>query len=221
MRKGHKTTFMSALLLICFGAFAGCCLLGGRTDNQKGGDIGSPNVKRLGIAPITNDVIPDAMQWNRAAVLAASGNSVEDLSKQLRELDSKESDLDSVKIFPVPFLNDREDVHVYLLYGWSSSGLDELRSASLDSAKIEGRDINIYASRPEVQMTGSVMGTADMRFIGWDVNIGRLEAGDYSVNLFIRRDTVKITAKPYSRVVSEGEGYKLRGKVTIPIVMTE
>jgi len=67
-------------------------------------------------------------------------------------------------------------------------------------------------------MTGSAMGTADMRFIGWDIGVGRLETGDYNVNLFIRRDTVKITAKPYSRVVSEGEGYKLRGKVTVPIV---
>ncbi len=73
MRIDRKTIFTSALLLICFGAFAGCCLLGGRTDCQKGGDIGSPNVKRLRIAPITNGVIPDAMQWNKAAVLAASG----------------------------------------------------------------------------------------------------------------------------------------------------
>jgi hypothetical protein len=34
-----------------------------------------------------------------------------------------------------------------------------------------------------------------MRFIGWDITVGTLQPGDYSVTLFISRDTLRMGQK--------------------------
>lgn len=180
-------------------------------------DLKTAETRRLDFTSIIQGQIPDAMQWKRAAVFAADEANATDLLSYLHKLTETKSDLDSVRTLPSAGLPENGEIHVYFLYGWSPSGADELRSASLDSALISGQEIRIYVSRPVIQTTGYMAGTADMRFIGWDVTAGRLDAGEYSAKLYVQRDTVKVTAKPYSKVVLSGRGYTIAREMTMVV----
>jgi hypothetical protein len=110
------------------------------------------------------------------------------------------------------------DLHLYLLYGWSSSGTDELRSVTVDSAVVSGGEIRLYVSRPVMIYDGPVMGTADMKFIGWDIPLDILEGGRYVLSLFEKRDRIKISTQPYHRSVEAEGRYQAKKKVQFNLI---
>jgi hypothetical protein len=99
---------------------------------------------------------------------------------------------------------------LFVIYGWSTSGADELRRAAVDSVIVEGHSINVYVSRPLVQLDGMVGGTADMRFVGWEIPLSEtLASGSYKAVLHLRRDTIRVLTHPTIREEKiAGEGYQ-------------
>jgi hypothetical protein len=99
---------------------------------------------------------------------------------------------------------------LYVLFGWSTSGADELRRAAVDSVIVNGNLINVYVSRPKVELDGAVGGTADMRFVGWEIPLwGKLPPGNYEAQLHLRRDTIRVRTMPaFNEEKVVGEGYK-------------
>jgi hypothetical protein len=163
----------------------------------------------LTVSQIQQGSIPEAMQWKKIAILTPAAGETNDLLSYLRDLDEKEIAPDSIVSPPGDILLG-DFSHIYFLLGWSGIGTDERRSATMDSAVFQGSEIRLYVSRPELVFEGSVMGTADMKFVGWDVDVWQLTAGEYSVRLLIKRDRIRIQAQPYARVVEADGKYQLK-----------
>lgn len=185
------------------------------------GDIPSQvsvNHRVLSAISIRQGDIPKAMQWKRQTVLTPWVGERDILLHTLRNLPASASNEDNVITLPVGKIPAFGDLHIYLLYGWSTSGRDALRSIAVDSAVIAGDEIRIYVSRPELIYEGSVAGTADMKFIGWDIATAELAGGDYRVLLFEKRDRVKISTQPYSRVVEAKGKYQMKKELDFQVV---
>lgn len=174
--------------------------------------------RRLEITKIVDGPIPHAMRWVKAAMIIPADGPASLFAADGLQLDDVPPGLDSIKIPVNASFREDADVHLYLVYGWSPWGLDELRSATLDSAKIQGRDLEIWTSRPVVLHPPGARGTADMRFVGWDITVGKLQPGDYSVTLYGRRDTLQ-TGQSFAQSSEVGMtgGYKLWKEFTITV----
>ncbi len=173
--------------------------------------------QQLRALPITQGAIPEAMRWKKVTVLTPWVGETSLLLEFLKNLPQEET---AGEIFTPP-LGDiplMEELHLYLLYGWSSSGRDEMRSITVDSATVSGAEIKIYVSRPEVVYEGPVMGTADMKFIGWDFPLGFPPGKDCEVLLYEKRDRVRVSAQPYSRSVEAEGRYQLKKKIQFNII---
>lgn len=145
------------------------------------------------------------MQWKRAAVFAATDSARPDFLSWLQSLPGG---LDTVKVQswqPVP----PQQPNLYVLFGWSTSGADELRRATIDSVVATNKQVDVYVSRPLVEAQGGLMGTADMKFVGWEINLDdHLPAGHYTGRMLVRRDTIKVSTKPgFSEAKVAGRGY--------------
>jgi len=154
---------------------------------------------------LESGAIPTAMQWKKAAVFAVASPAKAQFLDWLKQLPDG---LETVN--PGKFSDETGALpSLFVLYGWSTSGADELRRAAVDSVILAGHQVNVYISRPYVETDASFMGTADMRFVGWEIPLSKLEAGEYQALLQIRRDTIKITGKPPFREEKvAGKGYE-------------
>ncbi len=151
--------------------------------------------------------LPEAMQWKKTAAFAVAGKTNSAFTQWLRDLPEG---LDTVTV-NVETLQTGDPAAVYLLFGWSNSGTDELRRATLDSVLMAGHQICLYASRPQVEFEGSIMGTADMRFVGWEIPLDQLKQGIYQAQLFLRRDRIAVSASTLNEVRASGKGYESMG----------
>lgn len=174
--------------------------------------------RRLEIAKIVDGPVPHAMKWVKSTMIIPADAPASLFPADNLQLDDLPPGLDSIKI-PLPTIfGEDAKVHLYIVYGWSTSGLDELRSATLDSAKIQGRDIEVWTSRPVVLHPPGARGTADMRFVGWDITVGKLKPGDYSATLYTCRDTLRMGQKSgQSPEVAITESYNLWKEFTITV----
>jgi len=169
---------------------------------QRGG---SPRLE-LPAQRIEMGAVADAMQWNKSAVFALADPSGPEFMDWLRQAPAG---LETTNIFKSSSAQ-TPPRSLFVLYGWSTSGADELRRASVDSVIVAGHSINVYVSRPQVQLDGMVGGTADMRFVGWEIPLsGPLASGSYQAVLHVRRDTIRVLMQPTIREEKViGEGYQ-------------
>jgi hypothetical protein len=145
------------------------------------------------------------MQWKKAAVFAASASDRPEFLEWLRTVPGG---LDTVKAQAWE-TTEAGSPDLFALLGWSTSGADELRRASVDSIAVHEHQLNVYLSRPQVEASTGVMGTADMQFVGWRIPLGALPAGKYQSRLLVRRDTVKIRTVPtFHEEIITGKGYE-------------
>ncbi|MFH1861404.1 MAG: hypothetical protein ABH878_01210 [bacterium] len=158
------------------------------------------------VSPILDGAVPSAMQWKKAGVLAAVNGGSQNFHSWLKELPESPN-----KIWTFAGNNrDSESLRLYLLLGWSPSGADEMRRAGIDSVRAISDQINIYLSRPTLQVDGSLMGTADMRFVGWEISLEDLSEGLYQANLLQQRQLVRIKTMPFSEeTIGEGNYEKI------------
>lgn len=157
-------------------------------------------------------VIPAAMQWKKAAVFALANPEAGDFLTWLKDLPDGLEKVNSATFSD----NSRPKCSLFVLFGWSTSGADELRRAAVDSVVASGRELNVYVSRPQVELNAGFMGTADMRFVGWEIPLGSWQqAGkEHKALLHLRRDTIRISATPpYKEAVLPGKGYEQVGEI--------
>jgi len=160
---------------------------------------------------LESGAIPTAMQWKKAAAFALANPEASDFLDWLTGLPEG---LEKVNLATFSD-NSRPASALYVLFGWSNSGADELRRARMDSVTVTGREIDIYVSRPQVEASFSLMGTADMRFIGWEIPLATLPPGiKHQARMHVRRDTIRISGKPpYEETIEAGGGYEKAGEI--------
>ena len=160
---------------------------------------------KLTAEPLREGAIPEAMQWKKAAIFAAASIESPDFLGWLKTVPDG---LDAVKAKAWDTVSPRQP-DLFVLYGWSTSGADELRRATIDSVIAKGANVDVYVSRPIIDAGSGLMGTADMQFVGWKIPVSSLAAGQYSARLHERRDTVKITTRPaFKEEKVAGRGYQ-------------
>jgi hypothetical protein len=175
---------------------------------------GSSPKQNLIAVRLQDGSIPEAMQWKKATVFSAAESSQPEFHEWLQALPGG---LDTVKTqsWESP---DPKRPDLYVLLGWSTSGSDELRRATVDSIVTVGRRVNVYVSRPIVNAQGGLMGTADMQFVGWQINLKDLPRGEYDAKLFMRRDTINIVTHPkFAEERIAGKGYQEVAKLEFAI----
>jgi hypothetical protein len=152
--------------------------------------------QRMTLAParIESGPVADALQWKKAAVFAVGDPRQDDFIEWLCE--AREG-LDPVQS-GIWMGSAEAPGDLYVLFGWSPSGADELRRATLDSVIVKENEIRVYISRPELQVETALMGTSDMRFIGWRIPLLGLTPGKYAAFLHIKRDVIRIKAPDYA-----------------------
>ncbi|RJP79561.1 MAG: hypothetical protein C4524_05085 [Candidatus Zixiibacteriota bacterium] len=133
--------------------------------------------------------VPEALQWKKAAVLAVAVPQSPAWAEFLRQVEDGTDDVRTWVGEPQAGMAPR----LYVIYGWSNSGADELRRVSLDSIQVRGETVDVYVTRPQVQLPNSIMGTADMKFIGWEAPLQGLDPGEYTARLMVRRPTLIIS----------------------------
>ena len=170
--------------------------------SQRGG---SPR-SELQAQRIEMGAVADAMQWKKSAVFALADPAGPQFTEWLRQAPAG---LETMNIFKDSGAQSPSR-SLFVLYGWSTSGADELRRASIDSVIVAGHSVNVYVSRPQVQLDGMVGGTADMRFVGWEIPLSEpLAAGSYKAMLYVRRDSVRVLMQPsFHEEKIAGEGYQ-------------
>jgi len=174
------------------------------------------------ITPMQSGEIPDAMRWKKVTVLSPwGGDYKEPLLNYLRLIENEEYSIETVLLPAMNAIPALGKVRLYLLYGWSGSGSDEMRSATVDSVTMDQQTIRLYTSRPELRYTEAMMGTDDMRFIGWDINIGKLEPGGYQVRLYMKRDVIQIEPYPQGRSILKRDNYSLIKEVGFTVLEVE
>ncbi|MCX6641354.1 MAG: hypothetical protein NTW14_12895 [bacterium] len=142
----------------------------------------------LQVVAINDGSLPEAMQWKRTTVFAVANENDPLLASYLKQVTNKEG---QVVTSPTPPPDLTGMAQLYLLLGWSTGGLDELRAAKLDSAVISDREIKVWLWKPSLQPDEGVMGTADMKFVGWKIDPRELAEGNYTVKLYVSRGKVK------------------------------
>ncbi len=157
------------------------------------------------------------MRWGKAALIIPAEGAALDFPVDGLNINIETADLDSLHMPIEVAFSEGADLHLYLVYGWSTSGLDELRSATLDSAQIVGKSIEIWTSRPVVQYGPGVRGTADMRFIGWDIAVGNLRPSDYTTTVYTKRDTLRRGSDPGSGVGAAKSNYRLWNEFKVAV----
>jgi len=163
--------------------------------------------------------IQDAGTFRKATVLCLS-NDESRIIKYLADIPTESAE-DTVLTLIDTSIPATSTPFFYLLYGWSGWGGDDKRQIQVDSVQLVGHSIDIYVTRPTIEYEEPIMGTTDMKFIGWSVEADHFEPGDYTLKLFERDETVKVTSKPYSRgVVEEGE-YQLKKEAAFTAVINE
>ena len=167
--------------------------------------------------PVRSGKLADAMQWKKTSVFAVAGGDQEEIISWLRKM---QEDLDSIKT-AVWSTGSGEIARMYLLLGWSNWGADELRRASVDSVIAADGEIRVYVSRPHLLLEGSVMGTADMHFVGWEIPLEKLNPGDYTAQFYLQRDTITVKTQTHSEVrIGSGE-YEMVRELKFRIGSTE
>lgn len=197
--------FFLAVWVLAIGFFYGCMF---RQNQGASEGIAS---RRLMIAParIESGPIANALQWKKAAVFAVGDAGKDDfiewLFKAREGLDFVQS---GVWIGSAEAPGD-----LYVLFGWSPSGADELRRAALDSVIVRENEIRVYVSRPELQVETALMGTSDMRFIGWKIPLLGLPPGNYTAFLHSKRDVIRIKAPDFKEEILPAAGYAQAAKL--------
>ena len=205
MKKISTIPIIAATLVIFAGSVIGCFDKEDRTSKTREQTGSLKAGQKLIAKRIQIGKIPEAMQWKKAAVFAFTGENQQELLDYLNDIPAG---LDSTRtVYWEP--SEGLTPSIYLLYGWSNSGTDELRRASLDSVMVNGNTIKVFASRPFVHVDGHLAGTADMKFHGWEIPLRKLDSTSWQVELYVQRDTIEITTKPFSQVETKGEGYKM------------
>jgi hypothetical protein len=173
--------------------------------------------RQLEFTKITEGSIPQMLRWGKAALIIPAEGPALDFPIDGLSVDTEAADLDSLQMPIEATFGEEADLHLYLVYGWSTSGLDELRSATLDSAQIVGKSIEIWTSRPVILYPPGTRGTADMRFVGWDIAMGNLRPGEYTTIVYTKRDTLRRGTDPGSGVDTAKIDYRLwkEFKVTV------
>jgi hypothetical protein len=144
------------------------------------------------------------MQWKKSALFTTSTT---DRPEFLEWLAAVPGGLDTVKV--QAWDSEKAETGLYVLLGWSTSGADELRRAAVDSIVVRERQVIVYLSRPQVDASTGVMGTADMQFVGWRIPLAALPAGKYKGQLLVRRDAIKIRTVPtFHEEMVTGNGYQ-------------
>ncbi len=218
----HRIHFPICLIVLSIMLLTGCVKEQTQSSAFKQHDqspLQPKNTFKAVVKVIRGGDIAEAMRWKRATILSPwVGGYKEPLLNFLRLIEDKDYDLDSVLTSPVENVPALGDIHLYLLLGWSGSGLDEMRMAAVDSVNIEESDIRIFASRPRVQYDDVMAGTDDMKFIGWDVNVGKLKIGSYTLKLFVQRDLIRIKTQPYMKIIEEEAGYSLKKTIEFDVI---
>lgn len=209
-----KRLILPLWLLIFLGSLSGCCTLLDTLGSPFACHGKGQSHLNLKADPINMGSIPDAMQWDKSAVFAVADSGGKDFTEWLRQVPAG---FDSIKS-GVWTLDLEVAPRLFMLFGWSPSGADELRRVRVDSAVVKGNQVGIYVSRPHVLSDAPLMGTADMRFVGWEIPLDGLDSGKYTADLFIRRDTITIHTKPFYEELNVGEGYEKAAELrfTIP-----
>jgi hypothetical protein len=84
------------------------------------------------------------------------------------------------------------EIHYYLLWGWSGSGLDASRRTKVEAEYLEKEKcLKITVTRAQYKDTGGFGGTADMQYVGFALPLGKLAAGEYSVKIHEIIETYK------------------------------
>jgi hypothetical protein len=178
--------------------------------HQGGGT--PPEGQALQAQAITDGSIPSAMQWKKATVLAVTVPQDEAFTGFLSGLEMNADQVHTFAGEPQAGVTP----HLYALYGWSNSGRDELRQATLDSVLARGATIDVYVTRPQVQMPNSVMGTADMKFIGWEAPLPDLEDGEYTARLMVSRP-VLVFSERGERETTQAADYEKAAEVKFQV----
>ncbi len=199
----RRTSRFVGIFLVIGGLAVG--LDSGCTFRQNKG-VSEQNLSRrwmLAPARIESGPVADALQWKKAAVFAIGDPQQNDFVEWLCEArEGLESVQSGVWIGSAEAPGD-----LYVLFGWSPSGADELRRATLDSVIVRDNEIRVYVSRPELQVETALMGTSDMRFIGWKIPLQGLTSGNYAAFLHIKRDIIRIKAPDFAEEVLPSAGY--------------
>jgi hypothetical protein len=167
--------------------------------------------------PARSGTIPNSMPYLKQTVLAITTDNSEELQTFLDQLEEDNLTGDAVVFYRASDISAETSTMIYLLYGWSGWGGDDMRNISVDSTLIAGNMIDIYTSRPQLIYDEPIMGTADMKFIGWQIAAGQLRAGKYFVRLHERRNEIKVTLQPYSREILTERSYQETTKKTFTV----
>lgn len=182
MLKTSNSKTATILFIITTVIVSGCACFGG---NKSSCVLTRKDEQSLKANAINNGPIPESMQWKRTTVFTAADEASPALLDRLKKLP------ESVTVQSPMLEPDLTTPNLYLLLGWSTGGLDELRAARLDSATMTGNEIKVWLWKPNLESIEGVMGTADMKFIGWQINPGKLSAGEYRAKLYVQHGTFK------------------------------
>ena len=171
--------------------------------------------------PARSGTLQNSMPYLKQTVLAIITDNEEELQNFLGQLEEDGHAEDSVVFFQATDVSAQRSTSIYLLYGWSGWGGDDMRKISIDSTLMVGNAIDIYTSRPQLIYDEPIMGTADMKFVGWHIAAGQLSAGEYFVRLHEKRDEIKVELQPYSREILTERPYQEMTKIAFTVAETD
>ncbi len=173
--------------------------------------------QRLLANRLETGAVPSTLQWKKAAVFAIASPQQETFLQWLQEIPG---DLETVSLKTWDPDHQRP-LSLFMLFGWSTSGADELRRVTLDSAVVKGSQVDVYVSRPHIISAAPGMGTADMRFVGWEIPLKDLAPGTYVANLYLRRDTITMPQEPGTEKQVETIGYQNAGELNFAVLQAD
>ena len=97
-----------------------------------------------------------------------------------------------------------DDVHLYLLFGWSGNGLDDPRGTRVEVRFDEpSRTFRALIRSHTTLDRSGFAGTTDMRYIGFGAQAGKLAPGDYAVKVYEIRQVLKTPRDPAPKIEPE------------------
>ncbi len=172
--------------------------------HKNGGSPADIKSLSLQVQRIESGDLPAALEWRKTSIFAVAVPSEPEFIEWVCAAPEGVDQI-AAKAWDAPA---GVAPSAFVLYGWSNSGADELRRASLDSALVAEDVVNIYVSRPKVNLEGGISGTADMRFVGWEVSLKGLDPGQYSAILHVRRDIISVRGRPPGEERQAADGYQ-------------
>ncbi|MBU0520417.1 hypothetical protein KJ564_15925 [bacterium] len=222
MKNRISFTCFAVSLALSFLLFSGC----GKSQDDSAKDDTPPATTSIEAKLLTASPLPghsgkiqDAMSFKKATVIGFNSGE-ERFKDDLRGI-PEEVPEDTILTFVENSIPTTAKPYIYLLYGWSGWGGDDMRQIRIDSVQLAGHTVNLFVTKPTIEHDQMMVGTDDMRFIGWTIEIDRFEPGDYTLRLFEKKEKVKVTAQSYTRTVVDEGKYELRKEAGFTSVINE